>query len=72
MFTFMGGTASVPSLESFGFVTKKMGRRGRVPPKPWRRRKPSLPKLNDCPSASFDQFLTPLSLAPIYQGVAIS
>jgi len=26
-----------------------MGRRGRVPPKPWRRRKPSLPKLNEIP-----------------------
>jgi len=25
----------------------KMGRRGRVPPKPWRRRKPPLPKLEE-------------------------
>src|SRR5215472_10100551 len=32
MFAFMGGTASVPSHESFGFVTKrKMGRRGSRP-----------------------------------------
>jgi len=41
----MGGTASVPSVESIDFVIKRiMGRRGRVPPtcppKPRRRRKP--------------------------------
>jgi hypothetical protein len=42
---------------------EKNGTAWRCPPKPWRRWKPSLPKLNEGPSASFDQFLTRLLLA---------